>query len=88
MSTLTTIAVLASVLRGQGKYNKAEEMNRRALKGYEKVLGKQHPDTLTSVSNLALVLREQGKYKENTLERAVYFGPRYIWFREQSQIYT
>ena len=39
-------------------------MNRRALDGYEKVLGKEHPSTLTSVSNLASVLTNQGKYEE------------------------
>ena len=38
-------------------------MNRRALEGSEKALGKEHPDTLTSVSNLALVLSSQGKYE-------------------------
>ena len=32
-------------------------MNRQALDGSEKVLGKEHLDTLTSVNNLALVLR-------------------------------
>jgi tetratricopeptide (TPR) repeat protein len=55
---------VTSVLRGQGKYKQAEEMNRRALEGYEKALGKEHPATLTSVSNLALVLRNQGKYEQ------------------------
>ncbi|KAI0902947.1 hypothetical protein F4823DRAFT_620460 [Ustulina deusta] len=75
MSTLTTAAILASVLRGQGKYNEAEEMNRRTVEGYENVLGKQHPDTLTSVSNLALVLRDQGKYKEaDTIQRLALEG--------------
>ena len=39
-------------------------MNRRALEGREKALGKEHPNTLTSVSNLASVLRYQGKYEE------------------------
>ncbi len=38
-------------------------MNRRALKGYEKILGVKHPETLTSVSYLVLVLQYQGKYK-------------------------
>ena len=27
----------------------AETMNRQAVKGYEKALGKEHPDTMTSV---------------------------------------
>jgi hypothetical protein len=40
----------------------AEEMNRRALAGYEEVLSVEHLDTLKSVSNLASVLQDQGKY--------------------------
>ena len=52
------------MLQYQGKYEEAEQMNRRALEGYEKVLGREHPDTLTSVNNLASVLRYQGKYEE------------------------
>ena len=39
-------------------------MNRRALEGKEKALGKEHPDTLISVNNLALVLQYQGKHEE------------------------
>jgi hypothetical protein len=37
----------------------AEEMNRRALIGREKVLGVEHPYTLISVSNLASILQDQ-----------------------------
>ncbi len=62
-ATLSSLSLLALVLRYQGKYEAAEEMNRRALEGREKVLGVEHPDTLTSVSNLASVLRDQGKYE-------------------------
>jgi hypothetical protein len=54
--TLNSVSNLALVLQDQGKYEAVEEMNRRALKGFEKVLGNEHPSTLTSVSNLALVL--------------------------------
>ncbi|OCL04340.1 hypothetical protein AOQ84DRAFT_277133, partial [Glonium stellatum] len=54
---------LALVLESQGKYEAAEEMHRRALNGYKKVLGKEHPGTLTSVNNLASVLGSQGKYE-------------------------
>ncbi|KAI9858491.1 MAG: hypothetical protein M1813_006432 [Trichoglossum hirsutum] len=61
--TLTSVGILALVLRGQGKYEAAEQMNQRALEGSEKVLGKEHRDTLTSVSNLASVLQSQGKYE-------------------------
>jgi len=55
---------LAGVLWGQGKYLEAEMLNRRALEGREKELGKQHPDTLTSVSNLAYLLHKQRRYDE------------------------
>jgi Tetratricopeptide repeat. len=52
------------VLDSQGKYEEAVAMHRRALEGYEEVLGREHPFTLTSVSNLGLVLDSQGKYEE------------------------
>ncbi|KAF2786064.1 hypothetical protein K505DRAFT_368547 [Melanomma pulvis-pyrius CBS 109.77] len=41
--------ILGLVLQYRGKYEAAEEMNRQALEGREKALGKEHPDTLTSV---------------------------------------
>ena len=61
--TLNSLSLLALVLHYQGKYEASEEMNRRALKGREKVLGVEHPDTLTSVGNLASMLQCQGKYE-------------------------
>ncbi|CUS13669.1 unnamed protein product, partial [Tuber aestivum] len=61
---LDSIACLSVALQSQGKYGESETMNRRALEGYEKVLGLGHPDTLTSVNNLAQVLGDQGKYDE------------------------
>ncbi|KAH8651688.1 hypothetical protein BGZ61DRAFT_406278 [Ilyonectria robusta] len=48
----------------KGRYEEAEEMDRRALGTRERVLGREHPHTLASVSNLASVLRRQGKYEE------------------------
>ena len=39
-------------------------MNRRALDGREKMLGREHPDTVTSVDNLTSVLRYQERYEE------------------------
>jgi Tfp pilus assembly protein PilF len=51
-------------LSRQGKYEEAEAMHRRALKGREKVLGLEHPDTLASVNNLGVVLERQDKYEE------------------------
>ena len=47
-----------------GMYEVAEQVDRQALGGREKVLGPEHPDTLTSVGNLAVVLWRQGKYEE------------------------
>jgi hypothetical protein len=55
--TLTSVNNLASMLRYQGKYEEAETMNRRTLKGREKTLGKEHFSTLASINNLASVLR-------------------------------
>ena len=62
--TLTSLGTLALILQDQGKYEQAEQMNRRVLEGREKVLGPDHPDTLTSAYNLALVLKSQGKYEQ------------------------
>src|SRR5207248_892457 len=50
--------------RDQGNYKLAEAMNRQAIKGREKVLGPEHPDTLGSVGRLAEILWYQGKYEE------------------------
>ncbi len=48
LNILTSVDNLALVLRSQRKYKAVEEIHRRALKGREKVLGVEHPDTLTS----------------------------------------
>ncbi|KAI9684109.1 MAG: hypothetical protein M1829_003379 [Trizodia sp. TS-e1964] len=47
-----------------GRFNEAEDINRRLIELREKVLGPEHPDTLTSMSNLAGVINHQGKYEE------------------------
>jgi Flp pilus assembly protein TadD len=52
------------VLRQQGKYEEAEQMQRQTLDLKGKVLGEEHPSTLASMNNLAIVLRQQGKYEE------------------------
>ena len=62
-TAIDSLSLLASVLQDQGKYETAEEINRRALQGREKVLGVEHPDTLSSVNDLASVLRYQGIYQ-------------------------
>ena len=63
-ATLSSLSLLALVLQDQGKYEAAEEMNRRALEGREKVLGVEHPDTLTSVYNLAYLFHHQQRYND------------------------
>jgi hypothetical protein len=51
------------VLWYQGKYEAAaEEMNRRALEGYGRVLGKEHLSTLNSVYSLTYLLHQKMKY--------------------------
>ena len=51
-------------LVAQGKLEEAEVLFRRALEGYERVLGVDHPDTLNSVNNLGGLLMKQGKLEE------------------------
>jgi tetratricopeptide (TPR) repeat protein len=72
-STLSSVHNLARVLRNQGKYEVAVEMNRRALKGSEKVLGAENPDTLTSVYCLAYLLQAKGQYDDASVlyQRAI-----------------
>ncbi|MEI2771580.1 MAG: tetratricopeptide repeat protein [Candidatus Competibacter sp.] len=48
----------------QGRYGEAEPLFQRALAGFEKVLGPEHPATLTSVNNLAVLYQSQGRYGE------------------------
>jgi Tetratricopeptide repeat len=51
-ATLDSPSILGDVLRYRGKYEEAEEMHPRAVAGYEKVLGVDHPDTLTSAMRI------------------------------------
>ena len=37
-------------------------MNRQALEGYEKALGREHPSTLASAYNLAFLYHQQKRY--------------------------
>ena len=55
---------LAIVLKNQGTHDEAEKNQRRALEGYRRVLGQEHPRTFESMGNLAVVLENQGKYAE------------------------
>ncbi|KAF3234348.1 hypothetical protein TWF217_003778 [Orbilia oligospora] len=55
---------IALVFSKQGKYDEAMQWYERALAGYEKALGKDHPSTLDTVHNIASVFSNQGKYDE------------------------
>jgi Tetratricopeptide repeat len=50
------------VLREQGKYEEAEQMQREVMGIRQKVLGMEHPSTQTSMGYLSLGAGEQGKY--------------------------
>ena len=53
---------LGNLLSDKGDYDGAEALKRRALEGYEKALGAEHPDTLGSVNNLGTLLYYNGDY--------------------------
>ncbi|GFF49535.1 hypothetical protein IFM61392_03802 [Aspergillus lentulus] len=53
---LMTTSELGSVLGYQGKYQKAEVMNRQVLASYEKGLRANHPMKLAAMNNLASAL--------------------------------
>ena len=54
--------ILGNVYRRHGRYNEALEWYTRALIGYEKVLGADHPGTLTMVNQMASIFENQGQY--------------------------
>jgi hypothetical protein len=47
-----------------GGYKEAEKVLGRALKGCEKVLRLEHPDTLKATGDLKLVFCSQGRFVE------------------------
>jgi tetratricopeptide (TPR) repeat protein len=61
---LPSLTRVAQMLFKEGKYSTSEVLYRRALEGYERVLGVDHPDTLFSVNNLGSLLKKQGKLEE------------------------
>jgi hypothetical protein len=57
------------------KYNEARGRHRRALGGYEKVPGREHPKTLTSVYHLAFLLYQRQHYSAaRGLYKRAYYG--------------
>jgi tetratricopeptide (TPR) repeat protein len=59
-----SIGLFASLYWSQGRYEEAERLYRRALEGWEEMLGPKHLDTLGAVYNLARVYWSQGRYEE------------------------
>jgi hypothetical protein len=56
---LASVNSLVWVLRLQGKYKAAEEINLRVLEGTEKALGREYIDILDSAYGLSLTLLSQ-----------------------------
>ncbi|KAK8148647.1 hypothetical protein G3M48_009567 [Beauveria asiatica] len=55
---------LGNLYADQGRLEKAETMNRRALEGKEKAWGPDHTSTLTTVNNLGILYADQRRLKE------------------------
>ena len=62
------------MLMHRGAFAEAEPLLRRALDGYERLLGPEHRDTLIAVNNLAEVLEKLGKFREAPLRAASSHG--------------
>jgi tetratricopeptide (TPR) repeat protein len=52
------------VLNAKADYAAAMECYQRALDGFEKTLGKDHPSTLDTVHNMGLVFHKEGEYSK------------------------
>jgi len=55
---------IARYMEYRGRYDEAVALLRRALSGYEKDLGEDHPDTLLSMDRLGCVYWRQGRYDD------------------------
>jgi Tfp pilus assembly protein PilF len=64
-STFSTVNNLGLLYAGLGRFDEAEKMYRRALQGYEKVMGheavKTHIPALNTLHNLAMLCAKLGK---------------------------
>jgi tetratricopeptide (TPR) repeat protein len=76
MTTMDAVHTLGLLFEDWGKLDKAEEMFKRALRGYEKPLGRVHTSTLQTVNNLGVFYRNQGKLDkaEEMYEQALQGG--------------
>ncbi len=61
------------LLKKQGNLDLAEPFLRRALEGWERDLGRDHPQTLSAVNNVGRLLLEQRRFRlaEPFFRRAV-----------------
>ena len=55
---------LANLLKALAKRTEARALYERALRGREKALGPEHPDTVNTVKNLAALLEDLGEIAE------------------------
>jgi tetratricopeptide (TPR) repeat protein len=55
---------LGILYAGQGRLQDAEAMYQRALAGYEKACGPDHPSTLDTVNNLSIFYAKQGRLQD------------------------
>jgi tetratricopeptide (TPR) repeat protein len=56
---------VAVVLEDSEVYKGAEHRLREAIGDYEKVLGREHPDTLTALDNLGMVYKKKKQWKKS-----------------------
>ena len=52
------------VLQSQGRTAEAEPFSRETLERYQRLMGRDHPNTLGAMNNLAMLMRAQGKLAE------------------------
>ena len=52
------------VMKENGDYNNAEQLQCQVMDMRKKLFGAEHPDTVTSITNLAAIYHSQGKWNE------------------------
>ena len=58
------MAALAALLDGQGKYDEAEKLYRRALAVFERTYGPEHYEVAVNLNNLAALCHATGRTEE------------------------
>jgi hypothetical protein len=64
LSTLISMANLASTYRNQGQWKEVEELSVQAIEMRRGVFGDEHPATLNSMAHLAWTYLNQGRWGE------------------------